>query len=419
MATVARSAPRPAMKLKLKLKLVKLKLKVFAPLSLSLPLVVVLALVLLLCSSPVRCTDNVRSYGEVDIDGTQGGRSPTLAGSAASGRLKLAIVTLVMGENSGYASGALALGQSIKDVGSSLERIALVTPEVAESSRKSLAKLWNVVGINHIYCNHKHNLDATKYDLKGSRYQHGLSRWATTCTKFAVWNLTHFDRVIFMDSDTLVIGPIDDALYGFSNARLVAAPESFPPDMFNSGFMVISPSIDSLNKLMKINDEFGSTEGGDQGVINKFCSHWFTAGPDDPDCGRLPWLFNVQAAYYSQYKTLRNMNNLRLPAVIHFVSDGKPWKVLMYEYVPNSHLQVDAGTLKDVGKQAECHLLWQHAFFRATGDRAPKNSFLQHAIGALSSTTVANGTTGEVLADGDTPNVPKKGTKQKRKSSSR
>ena len=37
----------------------------------------------------------------------------------------------------------------------------------------------------------------------------------------------------------LVVGSIDDAIYGFSNASLVAAPETFPPDTFNSGFMVI------------------------------------------------------------------------------------------------------------------------------------------------------------------------------------
>jgi glycogenin glucosyltransferase len=223
----------------------------------------------------------------------------------------------------------LALGQSIIDVGTEYELVALVTPEVAKSSKDSLKKIWKVIEIDHISCNHKHDLDSSKYDLQGSRYQQGLNRWATTCTKFAVWKLVEYDRVIFMDSDTLVVGPIDDAMFGYSNASLVAAPESFPPDMFNSGFMVISPSLQAFDRLLEINSATGSTEGGDQGIINKFCSHWFSANDDDPDCGRLPWLFNVQAAYYSQYKTLRLMNSLRTPSVIHFVSDGKPWKVII------------------------------------------------------------------------------------------
>lgn len=34
----------------------------------------------------------------------------------------------------------------------------------------------------------------------------------------------------------------------------------------------------------------------------------------------------------TEYNTLRKMSNLRLPAVVHFVSDGKPWVILALEY---------------------------------------------------------------------------------------
>ena len=41
---------------------------------------------------------------------------------------KGAVVTLVSGSNSaGYASGALALGQSLVDVGSELDRVVMIT----------------------------------------------------------------------------------------------------------------------------------------------------------------------------------------------------------------------------------------------------------------------------------------------------
>jgi lipopolysaccharide biosynthesis glycosyltransferase len=36
----------------------------------------------------------------------------------------------------------------------------------------------------------------------------------------------------------------------------------------------------------------------------------------------------VEAVHYKQYETLQNMASKPLPAVIHFVSDGKPWVVL-------------------------------------------------------------------------------------------
>jgi alpha-N-acetylglucosamine transferase len=94
--------------------------------------------------------------------------------------------------------------------------------------------------VEPVYCNHKQNLNPAEYDLNGESYQAGLKRWSATCTKFQAWGLIQYKRVIFMDSDTLVVKPIDDALYGFSNASFVAAPETFPPDNFNSGVMVFS-----------------------------------------------------------------------------------------------------------------------------------------------------------------------------------
>ena len=174
-----------------------------------------------------------------------------------------------------------------------------------------MKKVWEVLEVKPVGCKHKIDESVTgdKYDLKGEAYQAGLARWKTTCTKFAAWTLTQFDRIIFMDSDMLVVGNIDDALYGFSNASLVASPETFPPDTFNSGFMVLNPSTSTYKKLLELNEIVGSAEGGDQGVFNNgLCPHWFSAPPDDPDCGRLPWLFNVEVAHYNDYDTLRKMS---------------------------------------------------------------------------------------------------------------
>jgi hypothetical protein len=139
---------------------------------------------------------------------------------------KHAIVTLVSGSNSGYVAGAIALGQSLIDVESVLKRIAMVTPDVDERSRAQMEKLWQVIEVEPVYCNHKHLLDSSQYDLSGDRYQAGLKRWSSTCTKFAAWKLTDYKRILFMDADMLVMENIDDALYGFTNASFAAAPVS-------------------------------------------------------------------------------------------------------------------------------------------------------------------------------------------------
>lgn len=217
---------------------------------------------------------------------------------------KNAAVTLVTGSSSPYVAGAIALGQSLIDVGSKLKRVVMVTPDVEHSARSSLSHIWDVVEVEPIACNHKVNLNPQQYDLEGQAYKAGIKRWGATCTKFAAWKLTQFERIIFMDSDMLVVGPIDDAIYGYSNASLVAAPETFPPDTFNSGFLVLNPSLETFQELLRVNDVIGSAEGGDQGVFNNgMCPDWHYVGKDDPKCGRLPWIFNVEAAHFdSKFK---------------------------------------------------------------------------------------------------------------------
>lgn len=212
-----------------------------------------------------------------------------------------------------------------------------------------------------------------------------------------------YARVIFMDSDTLVTGPIDDALWGYSNASFAAAPETFPPDTFNAGFMVLTPSTQTFDKLLELNSRVGSNEGGDQGVLNNgLCPQWFTAGPNDPDCGRLPWLFNVEVVQYDEYNTLRKMQGLRQSSVMHFVSDGKPWTVLLYEYHKEMQQYIDPSTLKMLGKQAGSHMLWREKYFRATGLPPSSNEFLINAAlsaaghqgtGSVDKNDVENGAT--------------------------
>jgi hypothetical protein len=45
------------------------------------------------------------------------------------------------------------------------------------------------------------------------------------------------------------------------------------------------------------------------------------------------------------------MSNQRAPCVIHFVSDGKPWSVLLFEYVPDGPNAIPASTLEMLGGQ--------------------------------------------------------------------
>ncbi|CAE7646431.1 GYG1, partial [Symbiodinium microadriaticum] len=274
-----------------------------------------------------------------------------------------------MGERSGYSAGAIALGQSLVDVGSKISRIALVTPEVEEFNRKSLSKLWTVIEVEPIYCNHKLDPSITEheYDLKGEQYLAGIQRWSATCTKFAAWKLIQFKRLVFFDSDMIALQPVDDVLYGFTNASFAAAPETFPPDTFNSGVMVLNPSLDTFEHLLELNEQVGSAEGGDQGVFNNgLCPNWYTA------------------VHFAQYQTLRKMSGLRLPAMGHFVSDGKPWKVVAMEYMK---VAIPPETQTELMKQKFLHVYWRLEFFKASGDAPPAVSFFGAEVDTLFSKT--------------------------------
>lgn len=65
------------------------------------------------------------------------------------------------------------------------------------------------------------------------------------------------------------------------------------------------------------------------------------------------------------------MSNLRLPAVVHFVSDGKPWKIIAMEYM---NLTIPPATLTELKKQEYVHIFWRIEFFKATGDIPPQRS---------------------------------------------
>lgn len=125
--------------------------------------------------------------------------------------------------------------------------------------------------------------------------------------------------------------------------------------------------MDTFHRLLEINQRVGSAEGGDQGVLNNgFCPQWNSVGADDAECGRLPWIFNVQAAHYDNYKTLRKMSGLREPTLIHFVSDGKPWRVMAMDY---QKMPFSAENVAKLHAQREAHLLWRSAFFGGTNEK--------------------------------------------------
>lgn len=178
-----------------------------------------------------------------------------------------------------------------------------------------------------------------------------------------------------MDSDLVVLENVDDALYGYSNASFVAAPECFPPDTINSGFMVFTPSVETFEFLVASNENGGSAEGGDQGIYSVYlCPNWFFSDRYDEDCGKLPWKFNVEAQYYLLYKNYLALYEMEGIRVIHYINDGKPWKTLFFDYNIQTMSRTSMIDQLSADSYIESHMYWRYLFLRATGLSPPKKS---------------------------------------------
>jgi alpha-N-acetylglucosamine transferase len=116
----------------------------------------------------------------------------------------------------------------------------------------------------------------------------GRKDLAASLTKLHLFRLTQYDKIIFLDADTLVCRPLSP-LFDLPH-QFAAAPDSGWPDAFNSGVMLTTPSQKTFKDLIKMMDERGSWDGGDQGLLNDYFSNWH----------RLSFTYNVTpSAYYT------------------------------------------------------------------------------------------------------------------------
>nr|CAD1838814.1 unnamed protein product [Ananas comosus var. bracteatus] len=125
-----------------------------------------------------------------------------------------------------YVCGAIAAAQSIRQAGSRRDLVILVDESISGEHRAG---------------------------------------WSPPAgSKFRLWQLTDYDKVVFVDADLLVLRSVD---------FLFAAPEISATgnnaSLFNSGVMVIEPSNCTFGLLMEHVHEITSYNGGDQGYLNE------------------------------------------------------------------------------------------------------------------------------------------------------
>lgn len=163
---------------------------------------------------------------------------------------KMAFVTLVTTDS--YAIGAQVLGRSLRKVNSRYHLICLVTNNLSPSTLQELHNsdtscIDEVRIVEPIDSKDKNNLELL-----------GRPELGCTFTKLQVWKQIDLEKVLFLDSDMLVVENIDDL---FEREEISACPDAGWPDCFNSGLFVCRPNIDTFLALLSHADSHGSFDG--------------------------------------------------------------------------------------------------------------------------------------------------------------
>ncbi|KAI8028403.1 putative UDP-glucuronate:xylan alpha-glucuronosyltransferase 4 [Camellia lanceoleosa] len=153
-----------------------------------------------------------------------------------------------------YVCGAIALAQSIIQTNSTKDLVLLADDSISRKSLQGLrAAGWKVKHIDRI---------RSPYARKDA-----YNEW--NYSKLRVWELTNYDKVIFIDADLIVLKNMD----GFFVYPQLSAigNDKF---LFNSGVMLVEPSKCTFETLMEKRYRVTSYNGGDQGFLNEMFTWW-------------------------------------------------------------------------------------------------------------------------------------------------
>ncbi|XP_024540904.1 inositol phosphorylceramide glucuronosyltransferase 1 [Selaginella moellendorffii] len=223
-----------------------------------------------------------------------------------------AYVTLLYGDE--FLLGVRVLGKSIRDTGTSKDLAVLVSDGVSMDAIRLLeADGWIVERI----------------ELLSNPNQQRPARFWGVYTKLKIFNMTQYQKVVYLDADTIVVKDIEDL---FQCQKFCANLKH--SERLNSGVMVVEPSAELFDDMLKKVSTLPSYTGGDQGFLNSYYPDFPNAQLFDPNLKpdqrtprqmeRLSTLYNADVGLYVlANKWMVDGSQLR---VVHYtLGPLKPW----------------------------------------------------------------------------------------------
>lgn len=189
-----------------------------------------------------------------------------------------------------FCMGAVVLGHTLRKYhGDNYSYLCLVTYDVNERWKNILSQWWTVVPVREPKPHYWYRRSWMKLEL---------------------WTFTEFEKLVYLDSDTIVTTSIGEL---FNEPELSCVPDSNPPQICNTGVLVLTPNMTTYNQmLLESGKPWMSHPPGDQGFINAFFKKF----------NPLPFNYNVPRLADSSFDEAYNDGSVK---VVHFVCK-KPWK---------------------------------------------------------------------------------------------
>lgn len=237
-----------------------------------------------------------------------------------------AYITLL--SNDGYVDGILLLHHSLQKVNTQYPFYCMVTEDVHELTRKILEGFdINLIPVDKI----EMPIHIQKYN---EEKEYALAQtWRYCLTKYHIFNMTQFEKIIFLDADLYFQKNVDHVFkYGHMTGAVDGEAFNLWLDNphLNTGFFVVEPSNQLFNDIMNfannVDPNFHDWVVADQEILNYYYNEW----PEWQE-KHLDAMYNVFPPYLvepwsSEWQIQQIMKNA---VFFHFVGT-KPWTVEKY-----------------------------------------------------------------------------------------
>jgi alpha-N-acetylglucosamine transferase len=227
-----------------------------------------------------------------------------------------AFATLVT--NPDYAQGALALARSLARVKTDFPLLVLATPGAGQGLEALEAAGCRIIEVGRLPLSAnfaaRHDRAAQHAAAPFTRGRKpGFHDPLDNFAKLRLWQLDGFERIVFLDADTIVIKPIDK-LMGYP--EFAAAPNLYESladfHRLNSGVFVARPDPRTFDAMLaRLDDGETFWRRTDQTFLEAFFADWHG----------LPWTMNALQYAYLNLPGLWHWPAIR---VVHYQYE-KPW----------------------------------------------------------------------------------------------